>query len=171
MKHTRLFGVSFIFTILVLSTSLPYQVEAQKGGPDVIPGRYIVVLDDGVSPSDVTRGHGVVPDFVYNHALNGFSGPISPVALKELEQDPRVLHIEQDQKMYASVQTLPTGIDRIDAEPESSPSSYAGDVTVAIIDTGVDYDHPDLNVVHRVDCAKRGPFNSNCSANQGDDGE
>lgn len=170
MKHTRLFSVSFIVTILILSTSLPYQAVAQTGGPDFIPGRYIVVLEDGVSPSEVARGHGFVPEFVYNHALNGFSGPLSHVALAELKQDSRVLHIEQDQKMYASAQTLPTGIDRIDAEPETSPSSYTGDVTVAIIDTGVDYDHPDLNVVHRVDCAKRGPFNSNCSENQGDDG-
>ena len=170
MKYSSLLGVSFILTILILSTSLPYQAIAQKGGPDFIPGRYIVVLEDGVSPSDVARGHGFVPEIVYNHALNGFSAPISPIALSELKQDPRVLHIEQDQKMYASVQTLPTGIDRIDAEPETSLSSYVGDVTVAIIDTGVDFDHPDLNVVHRVDCAKRGPFNSNCSVNQGDDG-
>jgi len=169
-KAGSLVSVSFIITILIISSSLPYQAVAQKGGPDFIPGRYIVVLEDGVSPQDVTRGHGVVPDFVYSHALNGFSGQISPVALEELKQDPRVLLIEQDQKAYVSAQILPTGINRVDAEPVSSPSSFAGQVVVAILDTGVDYDHPDLNVVHKVDCAKRGPYNNQCYANQGDDG-
>ena len=168
MKYTGLLGVCFIFTILILSTSLPYQAVAQKGGPDLIPGRYIVVLEDGVSPQDVTRGHGVVPEFVYSYAINGFAGPISPVALEELKQDPRVLHIEQDQKMYAFAQTPPTGIDRMDAEP-SDDSNLGNAVTIAIIDTGIDLDHPDLNVVHSIKCAKGGPFGSNCSGSGDDD--
>ncbi|MDH3385220.1 MAG: S8 family serine peptidase [Nitrosopumilus sp.] len=170
MKYIRFFSVSFIITILILSTSLPYQAIAQKGGPDVIPGRYIVILEDGVTPQDVTRGHGVVPDVVYSHALNGFSGPISPVALAKLQQDSRVLHIEQDQKMYVSAQTLPTGIDRIDAEPSSPGYSYAGLVTIAIIDTGIDFDHPDLNVVKKVNCVGKNWRSSNCSEGTGDDG-
>ncbi len=39
--------------------------------------------------------------------------------------------------------TLPTGIDRVDAE---GLSNLNGDVTIAIIDSGVDLDHSDLNV-------------------------
>ena len=61
-----LFSVSFIITILVLSSYLPYQAEAQKEGLDSIPGRYIVVLEDGVSPQEVINTHGAVPDFVYS---------------------------------------------------------------------------------------------------------
>ena len=167
LKRTSLFNVSFIITILILSTSLPYQAVAQQGGPDLIPGRYIVVLEDGVSPQDVTHGHGVVPDFVYNHALNGFSGQISPVALEELKQDPRVSYIEQDQKMYAFAQIIPNGINRIDAEP-SDLSNLGSAVTIAVIDTGIDFDHPDLNVVHSVNCSGGGPFGGNCG-NGGDD--
>ena len=170
MRYIRFFSVSFIITILILSTSLPYQAEAQKGGPDVIPGRYIVVLEDGVVPQDLTRGHGVVPEFVYSHALNGFSGPISPVALAKLQQDSRVLHIEQDQKMYVSAQITPTGIDRIDAEPSSPGYSYAGLVTIAIIDTGIDFDHPDLNVVKIVNCVGKNWRSSTCTEGTGDDG-
>jgi subtilisin family serine protease len=45
-----------------------------------------------------------------------------------------------------STQQIPTGIDRIDAEPTSlSPSSI--DIDVAILDSGVDVNHPDLNVL------------------------
>jgi subtilisin family serine protease len=159
----------FVIFTLIFGTSIPYHAMAQKGGPDFIPGRYIVVLDDGVSPQDVFRGKGIVPDFVYKHALNGFAGPLSPVVVNELKQDSRVLHIEQDQKAYTTAEITPTGIDRIDAEP-SSTTSYAGLVTVAIIDTGIDFDHPDLNVVERFDCVGKNWRSSNCIQGQGDDG-
>ncbi len=162
-------GIIAVLGVASSAVVLSSPASAQKG-PEFIPGRYIVVLQDGVSPQDVIRGHGVVPDFVYSHALNGFSAPISPKLLDELKQDPRVVHIEQDQKVYAFYQPPPTGIDRIDAEPASSPSSFAGDVTVAIIDTGIDFDHPDLNVVKRVNCAKKGPTNNKCFPDEGKDG-
>ena len=154
-KAGILFSVSFIITILVLSLSLPYQAVAQNEGPDSIPGRYIVVLEEGVSPQDVIKTHGAVPDFVYRHALNGFAGPISPVILENLNQDPRVKFVEKDQRVYAFAQTTPTGIDRIDAEGQLSAG--AADVIVAVLDTGIDDTHPDLNVIKKVNCSGGGP--------------
>lgn len=41
-------------------------------------------------------------------------------------------------------ETVPTGVDRIDAEPALSGNAGAG-VIVAIIDTGIDLSHPDLS--------------------------
>ncbi len=49
--------------------------------------------------------------------------------------------------------TLPTGIDRVDAELSSAASGDgqgAVDVDIAVLDTGIDLDHPDLNVVSHV---------------------
>jgi subtilisin family serine protease len=54
------------------------------------------------------------------------------------------------------VQTLPTGVNRIDGELSSTVSgngSGSVNVDVAVIDTGVDLDHPDLNVVGGVNCS------------------
>jgi subtilisin family serine protease len=45
-----------------------------------------------------------------------------------------------------SGQTIPTGINRIDGSPAGAPLNLAGTVGVAVIDTGIDVDHPDLNV-------------------------
>jgi subtilisin len=45
-----------------------------------------------------------------------------------------------------SSQQIPTGIDRIDAEP-SSTTPRSIDVDVAILDSGIDANHPDLNVL------------------------
>lgn len=62
-------------------------------------------------------------------------------------------------------QTLEWGADRIDVELVWGESAGAG-INVAIVDTGIDLDHRDLNVVRAVDCT-RGP---NCDkGGSGDD--
>jgi subtilisin len=43
------------------------------------------------------------------------------------------------------------------------------DVDVAVIDTGVDFQHPDLNVVGGVNCASGSPFTKKCSSGGDDD--
>jgi subtilisin len=55
-----------------------------------------------------------------------------------------------------AAQTLPTGINRIDGELSSTVSgngSGSVSVDVAVIDTGIDLDHPDLNVVGGRNCS------------------
>jgi subtilisin family serine protease len=61
-----------------------------------------------------------------------------------------VLLVQRDQEVSVAAQTLPTGIDRIDAEQSATARINGVDervnVDVAVIDTGIDLDHPDLNV-------------------------
>lgn len=40
---------------------------------------------------------------------------------------------------------------------------------VAVLDTGIDFEHPDLNVVGGVNCATGGPFNTTCGSGGDDD--
>ena len=168
-KTVRLLISCFVFSTLILSLiAFPFPASAQRG-PDFIAGRYIIVLEDGVSPQEVAKGHGLVPDFVYEVALNGFAAPISPKILSELKEDSRVKYIEQDQKVFAFVQTIPTGINRIDAE-QNFGGIAVDTVTIAIIDTGIDLDHSDLNVVHNTNCARGGPFGGNCKDGDAKDG-
>jgi subtilisin len=63
-----------------------------------------------------------------------------------------------------AAQTLPTGINRIDGELSSTVSgngSGSVNVDVAVIDTGIDIDHPDLNVVGGMNCAPGSSFDDN----------
>ncbi|NIS35484.1 MAG: S8 family serine peptidase, partial [Actinobacteria bacterium] len=80
--------------------------------------------------------------------------------------------MEADRKVEAY--ELPSGIDRIDAELNTLAAiggdGGAVDVDVAVIDTGVDDTHPDLNVVAKADCARGGPFNDSCREGEGTDG-
>jgi subtilisin family serine protease len=115
---------------------------------DAIPDQYIVILRDGVDPNEFAaelRGQGRQVLQVYSHALNGlaFHGP-------SLADDPRVLRIEPDVVVRTTAQTIPTGVNRIDAELNAVAAidglDERVDVDVAVLDTGVDLDHPDLNV-------------------------
>src|SRR5207237_10450476 len=120
----------------------------------VIPDQYVVVLADGVdgpgAADEHARRFGVVPDHVYSAALHGYSAHMSAAAAERVSRDPRVRFVEPDRVRTATAPTVPTGIDRIDAE-QSPTAAIDGrdtrvDVDVAVIDTGVDLKHPDLNV-------------------------
>ncbi len=135
---------------------------AAQGRPDsagppngVIPDHYIVVLEGGVEPAAVAADHGLTPVHVYRHALNGFSGVVPSARLAALENDPRVAFVEADLEANAilhgnNFQTLPAGVTRIDADHNYTAQIDGVDdrvnVDVAVIDTGIDLNHPDLSV-------------------------
>lgn len=93
-------------------------------------------------------------DHVYSAAIRGFAARLSISQLAALEQNPLVDYIELDGDVWTTAQTLPWGIDRINADASSTQagdgSGTVSGVTAYIIDTGVDTGHADLNVVgHR----------------------
>ncbi len=121
-----------------------------------VSDRYIVILrdDTGNVPAVVNehaRDFGVIVERVYGHALRGYAGVVPAGRLADIEADPRVAFVSQDRPVWAVGQTLPTGVDRVDAEQRSGFASNGG-VGVAVIDTGSG-PHPDLNVVGGVNCS------------------
>jgi hypothetical protein len=67
-------------------------------------------------------------------------------AIANLQGRPDIAYVEDDVKMsivQSPPQTISWGVDRIDADRAWSTNTGAG-VDVAILDTGIDYDHPDL---------------------------
>jgi subtilisin len=126
-------------------------------------GSYIVVLKGAASPSATARAHasryGARVGHVYRHALKGYSATLSPDRVAALKADPSVAAVAPDLPVHAFAQTMPTGIDRIDGELSSTRSgdgSGAVDVDIAIIDTGIQLNHPDLNAQHGTNCVTPG---------------
>jgi hypothetical protein len=120
----------------------------------VIPGQYIAVFkqDVGNHPALVQNlavQHGLAVGHVYQSALKGFAFGGSPQAAAALARRPDIAYVEPDQVQQAWAQTLPTGIDRADVELAVSIDGDDTDavaVDIAIIDTGLDRYHPDLNI-------------------------
>jgi subtilisin len=167
-------GLPSVYLVALLLIAGLITVGSDKAAAAMTPGRYIVVLKASVSASAVANDHAVVPEFVYSHALNGFSAVVPPGRLNGLQRDPRVEYVELDQPVHLFAQTVPTGIKRIfgDANPEidiDASDDWRVDVDVAVIDTGIDLDHPDLNVVASTNCSGGGPFTQSCGSG-GNDG-
>jgi subtilisin len=65
---------------------------------------------------------------------------------KKIEELPFVESVEEDQARHILGQTTPWGIVRIDAD-DAWGVSTGGGIRVAVLDTGIDTDHPDLSYV------------------------
>ncbi|GAB2968586.1 subtilisin AprE [Streptomyces pseudoechinosporeus] len=123
-------------------------------------GRYVVVLRDSVADvGAVVRKHGIryglLPRFVYRHALEGYSAAVPKNRVRELRNDPDVAAVATDLPVRASRQTLPTGVDRVEGDHSSTRSGDGmGTVNagVAVLDTGIDQLNSDLNVAGGVNC-------------------
>jgi subtilisin len=131
------------------------QAAAEKSAGQVVPGRYIVVLKDDADAQNVAEAHsrrlGVEVTSTYQHALRGYAAKIPSARLSEVKADPRVQFVQADRTAVALDQTMPTGVNRIDAELSPTAKIDGTDdrvnADVAVIDTGINKTHPDLNVV------------------------
>jgi subtilisin family serine protease len=147
------------------------QSNDAKADADAIPGQYIVVLKDGaieVSENEpytekikkvksvgqgILKSRGASADalgLAYGHALKGFSARLSAAEAKALRDDERVAYVEQDRIISLGkpaagggtsqpAQVTPYGITRVGSGDGTGKTAW-------VIDTGIDLDHPDLNV-------------------------
>lgn len=141
--------------------------ESELTPGTVIDGQYIVVLDNSTFSlgktsaaiamtaasvlNDVDVKNAVV-DKVYSNAISGFSVAMSAEDAEAVRTDPRVTLVEPNKViMFAppwmvedpeepAGQVIPWGIARV-----GGPVDGTGK-TAWVIDSGIDYDHPDLNV-------------------------
>jgi len=130
---------------------------------------YIVVLKDSVSdPGEVSDQHrgryGAQLRHVYRHALKGYAATIPNERVDDVRRDSRVDYVERDQTAHVIGQTLPWGIDKVDADTSSTlagnGSGAVSTVNSYVIDTGI-AQHADLNVVKHMNFA--GGKNVDCN--------
>jgi len=120
-----------------------------------IPDKYIVVLKAGAQASVVASRHGVVAENTYSSAVQGFSGRLTLRQLLSLALDGQIAYIEEDQVVRISNDTVPPGIVRVGATLNAkaridTSNAESVNVDIAIIDTGIQLNHPDLNVFRNV---------------------
>ncbi len=156
MKLIKILLTLFVITIISIGIMgvIPSQAASQT-----IPGQYIVILHDDIPnpqsvANDMAKEHGFKVSHVFSSAIKGFTIQVqNDNALNKIQRNPNVSFIEQDQLVEAFSQIIPTGINRIDADlgvAKSGDGTGSVDVDIAIIDTGIDLDHPDLNVFRNI---------------------
>ncbi|MGW6933590.1 S8 family peptidase [Lentzea sp. NPDC054927] len=141
----RRLTVKALFAAVLIAAALPAPAIA-----DTQTSGYIVLLKDGVGVQSVTNLAGITVENLYESAVRGYSARMTPATAARLARDSRIALVQPDGVASIAAQTLPTGVDRIDAEKSPTAKINGTDervnVDVAVIDTGVDLDHPDLNV-------------------------
>ncbi|MFC4542841.1 S8 family peptidase [Halosolutus amylolyticus] len=109
------------------------------------PGRKIVGLTAD-APFGLARkaASEVTHELDFDRVGKVVSGRFPAEAIEGLEKNPNVRYVEDEGTMQALAQTLPWGIDRVDADVLHANGETGNGADIAIIDTGIDADHPDL---------------------------
>ena len=132
---------------------------------------YIVVLKDGVVDAGTAAAaqqgsYGLTVSTVYRDAVSGYAAKMTPSVAARLAADPGVDFItvarefQKPKDPAPSTQVAPLWWLRIGGTPPEDrhhKSSDAVDVNVAVIDSGIDGTHPDLNVRGGIDCSTGSP--------------
>ncbi|MDO8863339.1 S8 family serine peptidase [Haliea sp. E1-2-M8] len=145
---------------LAVAVALPLSVMAEPAN-NTSHASYIVMLKPGNAAAGgvaarIARNSGGRVGYVYENVLQGFSISVPAAAVAGIQRNPNVLSIEPDLAVTTFDQLVPTGIDRSLANYQAlslnSTDDYRVDADVAVLDTGIDVDHPDLNIVGGANC-------------------
>jgi subtilisin family serine protease len=126
-----------------------------SAGAEAIPGKYVVVMQDGLPGAasavarEVVQTHGGRVNHTYSAALNGFAANLSPAAVEALRRNPQVKYVAEDAMAYPDQTVQPGatwGLDRVDQRdlPLSTTYSYnatGSGIRVYVIDTGIRTSH------------------------------
>ncbi len=131
----------------------------KKAKPSINGGNYFQAVNDAkLEAAKVLESHNIAPSKIektYVKTISGISMKLEGKELKKLTSDPRVSFIEQDRIVTVSMggppggggggggtsQTTPWGVTRVGGAIDGTNAG-----TAWIIDSGIDLDHPDLNV-------------------------
>jgi subtilisin len=163
---------SIVFTRLAVALAALLVVAAPAAAkpraPERIEGRYIVVFERAVDQplvetEKLERREGFESRLRYSKALKGFAARLSADQVRDLRANPDVAFVAPDRRVHAlgsvplaAGDGAPAGVRRVQAATTTTtrePSS----ANVAVIDTGIDLAHSDLNARDGKNCVGTGP--------------
>lgn len=161
--------------VLAVGGGIAAAAPAAAGGQDQ---NYIVVLKDGSGDAGAVAAlhqgkFGFTASTVYRDAVSGYAGRMTASQASSLATDPSVDFVTLDRNFQEpqgskapSTQVAPFWWQRIGGDPDEAMSAAHADpgaddgpgVNVAVIDSGIDGTHPDLNVRGGIDCSSGQPI-------------
>jgi len=137
--------IPILVTAVILSSAFITSVAAGQSSNEKIP---VIIGFKDKSDAALVKAHGGDIKYQY-HAIPAIAASIPVQAINGLKNNPNVAYIEEDAIINIfwvedNDTETPWGVDRIDAEKAHTLNFTGEGVKVAIIDTGIDYTHPDL---------------------------
>ncbi|WP_323192828.1 S8 family peptidase [Halostella sp. PRR32] len=108
------------------------------------PDDFVEVNVGFAGDSGHQAAHNAADSVEREFAFDAMTIRIPARAAKALENRPDVRYVEVNGEWEAFSQTTPWGIDRVDADVAHANGETGAGADIAIIDTGIDSDHPDL---------------------------
>lgn len=166
--RNKLLAVLAISTAMIVPSAAGAQVRATATAQAPVPigtilDHYICVFNKNVAKNNVANearrvvmGQAGQLRFVYQNSIRGFATRMPAAAVQRMRsQNPNIAYCEQDQAVRALVQgrpggggstqpaqSTPWGIKRVNP----NGATYTSNALAWVIDSGIDLDHPDLNV-------------------------
>ena len=138
--------------LMVMSVTVAVAFASGTAAKDTQP-KVPVIIGFKDTPSqadkDMIRGHG--GDIKHSYTIiNAIAAKLPEQAINKVEKNPRVAYVEMDGEVHALDTELENswGVKRIGAGTVHADNKGTG-VKVAIIDTGIDYNHPDLDANYK----------------------
>ena len=135
--------------IMILAAAMILSV-ASVGAVGAANDRMIIGFKEGFDRADqelLIKGYGGEVSQSYS-LINASAARIPSKSMVKLEKNLNVRYIECDYTVHATTQEVPWGVERIGA-PVVHGYNKGNGVKVAIIDSGIDYNHPDLSANYK----------------------
>lgn len=142
MRRKKRFSILLLILIMLVSTLLSGASSTGIGTEKV---KVIIAFHEQPGPAEegLIRAFGGSVKFTYT-IVPAIAATLPEAALEGLSRNPKVARIEEDVEIHALGETLPWGVDRIDAELVHKAGNTGDGIKVAVIDSGIDFNHPDL---------------------------
>jgi prepilin-type N-terminal cleavage/methylation domain-containing protein/prepilin-type processing-associated H-X9-DG protein len=140
-------------------TSKQHAAAAAKVGRITVRDRYLLMFNKGagISSAELAKWEKAGLKVIHRYntkRVKGMAVRIPPNLVAEVMRHRGIKAAEKDALRFICGQVIPTGIRRIGANTSSLAAGKGGppeaNTTIAIMDTGVDEGHPDLNVTNTV---------------------
>ncbi|MCJ7789365.1 MAG: S8 family serine peptidase [Candidatus Atribacteria bacterium] len=144
--------IPFMEKLGILTPPEEEQLSPEKGGP---PDGLVKVLigfkqKPGSAEQALVTGSGGEIKYTYN-LIPAIAASVPEVAIDALKKNPNITNVELDSMVYALDDELENswGVKHIGAGFVHDDGNKGAGIKVAIIDTGIDYNHPDLDANYK----------------------